>query len=210
MPNTVGIERIWKWRASSGCASVSILTSTKRPPYCCSSRSSIGPSVLHGPHHGAQKSSTTGVRIDVSITSAWNRSRVVSIIAGFRRAPSLGHARRAARRVGDDANALPGRELLAAGLLDDCEDAAVVGAHGDLERRPVAQRLLRVAAEHAARHGTEHPADDAPAAAPDVRAGDAADDCAGAGADVGRLVALETHLADRLDDAGLHLHRAPC
>src|SRR5690606_9504804 len=171
IPKTVGIERMRKWLASSGCASVSTLTSTKRPPYCCSSRSSIGPSVLHGPHQGAQKSSTTGVRIDVSITSAWNRSSVVSIIGVVRESPSMRHAGRAACRVGDDANALSRGELLAAGVLHDGEGLAAVGAHGDLERRAVAQRLLGMAAEHAAGHRTEHPADDAAAAAADIGAG---------------------------------------
>ena len=87
------------------------------------------------------------MRIDVSSTSAWNRSIVVSIIGVVRSSRSLRNAGRAAGRIRDDANALPGRELLAAGFLDDGESVAGVGAHGDLERRTVAQRLFGVAAQ---------------------------------------------------------------
>src|SRR5262249_10792339 len=41
--------------------------------------SSTGPSCLHGPHHSAQKSTSTGWRLDSSITSLTNVCVVVSL-----------------------------------------------------------------------------------------------------------------------------------
>src|SRR5690606_30291425 len=41
--------------------------------------SMIGPSVRHGPHHGAQKSTTTGIVFDASSTSRSNVAVVTSI-----------------------------------------------------------------------------------------------------------------------------------
>ncbi|VXC37498.1 hypothetical protein BURKHO8Y_210409 [Burkholderia sp. 8Y] len=55
------------------------MTSFHAPPASASSRSSIGPSVLHGPHHGAQKSTSTGASIDALMTSFSNVARVVSM-----------------------------------------------------------------------------------------------------------------------------------
>src|SRR5690606_4989717 len=110
-------------------------------------------------------------------------------------------------RIGEDTHPLAGREGLAARFLHDREGSARVGANGDLQRRPVAERLLGVAADDAAGDRAEHRADHRPPALADVRAGDATDDRAGARADTGRLVALEADLADRLHDAGLNLHR---
>ena len=55
---SVGIERISKASASSGCASVSTLPNTT--PGCCSAADSkIGPNRWQGPHHDAQKSTRT-------------------------------------------------------------------------------------------------------------------------------------------------------
>src|SRR3954451_569815 len=65
---------------SSGLVSALTLTSLKRPPYSRSSRSISGPSILHGPHHGAQKSTMTGTSIEASITSRSNDDSVASII----------------------------------------------------------------------------------------------------------------------------------
>ena len=41
--------------------------------------SRIGPSVLHGPHHGAHRSTTTGVVIERSMTSVSKVASVTSI-----------------------------------------------------------------------------------------------------------------------------------
>ena len=51
-------------RRSRGSSSESSLASLKRPAYSASSFSSTGPSALHGPHHGAQMSSSTGCAIE--------------------------------------------------------------------------------------------------------------------------------------------------
>ena len=40
----------------------------------------IGPSVLHGPHHSAHRSTTTGTVVDRSITAVWNVASVTSTI----------------------------------------------------------------------------------------------------------------------------------
>src|SRR5688572_22597034 len=82
-----GIERRLKEAASSGLVSEFTFTSFHRPPYSRSRRSSNGPSTLQGPHHGAQKSTSTGTSIEDSITSRSNEDRVASIIA-FPRVPA--------------------------------------------------------------------------------------------------------------------------
>ena len=65
----VGMLRIPKAWLSSCSWSESILTSLKRPAYCASTFSSKGPITLHGPHQGAQKSTSTGVVAEASMTS---------------------------------------------------------------------------------------------------------------------------------------------
>src|SRR5258706_16211354 len=75
-----GIERKLNDDASSGFVSELTFTSFQRPPYSRSSFSSSGPSTLHGPHHGAQKSTSTGTSIEGSITSRSNEDKVASII----------------------------------------------------------------------------------------------------------------------------------
>ena len=57
--------------ASSWCSSVFTLASTHSPRASPASRSSTGPSVRHGPHHGAQKSTRTGTWRLFSMTSLW-------------------------------------------------------------------------------------------------------------------------------------------
>src|SRR5688572_2660758 len=75
-----GIERSSNVEASSGLVSEFTFTSRHRPPYSRSSFSRSGPSTLHGPHHGAQKSTRTGTSIEASITSRSNVDKVASII----------------------------------------------------------------------------------------------------------------------------------
>src|SRR5258708_20875200 len=55
-------------------------TSRRRPPYSCSSFSRRGPSILHGPHQGAQKSTMVGTSSEASITSRSKEDSVVSIM----------------------------------------------------------------------------------------------------------------------------------
>src|SRR5262245_64184827 len=56
----VGIERMRKRSPSSGNASVLTLTTTKRPAFDAATFASSGATIRQGPHHGAQKSTTTG------------------------------------------------------------------------------------------------------------------------------------------------------
>ena len=65
------VGMLWMRKAwpSCGSASVSIFTSLNRPLYSASICSSRGPSTLQGPHQGAQKSTSTGVCMDASMTS---------------------------------------------------------------------------------------------------------------------------------------------
>src|SRR5438045_9698499 len=53
--------------ASSGFSSMLIFTMRTAPRASFTAFSSAGPSVLHGPHQGAQKSTMTGVSIDASM-----------------------------------------------------------------------------------------------------------------------------------------------
>ena len=48
---------------------VSTSTFASVTPFSAAASSSTGPSDLHGPHHSAQKSTTTGASFDASITS---------------------------------------------------------------------------------------------------------------------------------------------
>src|SRR3954447_11926345 len=84
---TAGIDWIWKAREIDGLASVSSLARTTSPSRAAASCSRTGPSARHGPHHSAQKSTTTGTSLDrsttsrsksCSVTSMTMRARVVS------------------------------------------------------------------------------------------------------------------------------------
>src|SRR5579859_163288 len=55
-----------------GFSSVFSFASSKAPACCSASRSKTGPSMRQGPHHSAQKSTTTGTERERSITSLWN------------------------------------------------------------------------------------------------------------------------------------------
>ena len=66
--------------ASSWFSSTLILTSRTMPAASRTSFSSIGPSCLHGPHQGAQKSTITGVCMEASITSAMKLAVSESLI----------------------------------------------------------------------------------------------------------------------------------
>src|SRR5437660_8167541 len=60
---------------------MSILTSFTLPLAARTTFSSTGASCLHGPHHSAQKSTSTGWRLDSSITSLTKVWVVVSLTA---------------------------------------------------------------------------------------------------------------------------------
>src|SRR5262249_14816053 len=67
--NTAGIDWMPSCPGIAGCLSMSILTSLTLPLAALTTFSSTGPSCLQGPHHSAQKSTSTGWRLDSSITS---------------------------------------------------------------------------------------------------------------------------------------------
>ena len=68
------------WPGMAGCLSMSILTSLTLPLAPRTAFSSTGVSCLHGPHHSAQKSTSTGWRLDSSITSFTKPCVVVSLM----------------------------------------------------------------------------------------------------------------------------------
>src|SRR5215813_4966338 len=63
----------------AGCSSIFIFASLTAPLAERTAFSKIGVSCLHGPHHGAQKSTRTGCRRDSSITSFLKVCVVVSL-----------------------------------------------------------------------------------------------------------------------------------
>src|SRR5437867_13252975 len=61
---------------------MSTFTSKNLPAYSFASFSSSGPNCRHGPHHGAQKSTTTGNSLDFRSTSASKVCEVEFLIHG--------------------------------------------------------------------------------------------------------------------------------
>ncbi len=60
---TAGIDWMPSWPAIAGWSSMFILTRRTAPLAARTAFSMTGRSVLHGPHHGAQKSTSTGWRL---------------------------------------------------------------------------------------------------------------------------------------------------
>ena len=79
---TAGIDWMPIWPGISGFSSMFILTSLTLPLAAVTAFSITGVSCRHGPHHGAQKSSSTGWRLDSSITACTNVRVVVSLMRG--------------------------------------------------------------------------------------------------------------------------------
>ena len=75
-----GIDWTRKACATAGLASTSTLASSTPPLVSPITLSRIGPSVLHGPHHSAQRSTTTGTWWDRWTTSVSNVASVTSAI----------------------------------------------------------------------------------------------------------------------------------
>src|ERR1700754_4264384 len=76
---SVGIDTTWKSRAVVGFASTSILATVSWPAFSLAISSRTGATILHGPHHVAQKSTSTGVLLDS--TSVENVSSVTATVA---------------------------------------------------------------------------------------------------------------------------------
>src|SRR3546814_20841144 len=72
----------WKALATWGLVSTSTFASTTFPSVSAITFSMIGPSVLHGPHHSAQRSTTTGTDFERSTTSVAKVASVTSIAIG--------------------------------------------------------------------------------------------------------------------------------
>ena len=79
--NTAGIDWTRSWAASCWFSSTLTFTSRTRPLAALTTFSMIGVSCLHGPHHGAQKSTITGTVRDVSMTSAMKWAVSESLIS---------------------------------------------------------------------------------------------------------------------------------
>ena len=65
---TAGMLAIWNFWATPGLRSVSTLAVSISPFLSSTAFSRAGPSVRHGPHHSAQKSTTTGTCLERSTT----------------------------------------------------------------------------------------------------------------------------------------------
>ncbi len=65
---TAGIDWTWKAAEIRGFSSTFTFASSTEPPVASITSSRMGPSVLQGPHHGAQRSTTTGTCSDRSST----------------------------------------------------------------------------------------------------------------------------------------------
>ena len=88
-PTTIGIDCTRNAWAIPGFSSMSTLTSTALPPVSPTTFSRIGASVLHGPHHGAHRSTTTAAVAERSMTSVW---KVASVTSMAMRKPYRGRA----------------------------------------------------------------------------------------------------------------------
>ena len=79
MAKTAGMDWTAKLWATRGFSSTLTLASSTAPSVAATARSSMGPSVLHGPHQGAHRSTMTGtVMLRVS-TASWKVWSVTSI-----------------------------------------------------------------------------------------------------------------------------------
>src|SRR3546814_11889153 len=72
----------WKALATCGLVSTSTFASTTLPSVSAITFSMIGPSALHGPHHSAQRSTTTRTDFERSITCVAQVASVTSIDIG--------------------------------------------------------------------------------------------------------------------------------
>src|SRR5262245_37108974 len=73
---------LWTWNAAETCgfSSTLILTSSTAPLVASTASSRMGPRVRHGPHHGAQRSTTTGTCEERSRTADWKVASVTSVL----------------------------------------------------------------------------------------------------------------------------------
>src|SRR3954447_25044504 len=82
----VGIDMIWNRRAISGFSSMLTLATVILSPCSVAISSSTGATILHGPHHSAQKSTSTG--LSLPSTSVSNVASVTVLVAAPMVTPS--------------------------------------------------------------------------------------------------------------------------
>ena len=157
---TAGMLWIRNVRAMIGLASTSTLASSILPARSATARSITGPSWRHGPHHSAQKSTTTGSVCDRSMTADWKVLSVTSIpidgSQGVSAADRLEQAvvaeqmiegagvrlGRRGRGRGDPGRAPPRPDRDQALRGDGLEVARAIRPPGDRLRRPRPRTLL--------------------------------------------------------------------
>src|SRR4051794_30633325 len=74
----VGIPRTANWFGESGLSSMLTFATVNFPANSVASSSSAGPIILHGPHHSAQKSTSTG---EVLLASNTLLGKLLSVTA---------------------------------------------------------------------------------------------------------------------------------
>src|SRR4051794_36118704 len=127
-----------KAEAICGFSSMLTLARTTWPSVSSTTFSMIGPSVRHGPHHGAQRSTTTGTCCDRSMTSAWKVASVTSSAMASRlttgSAPATARLTPPARSTGVAAGYPPAMAPEVAGIdipkVTAWLEAHVAGARG--------------------------------------------------------------------------------
>src|SRR5205814_1244594 len=141
---TAGMLAIWKLIARLGLRSVSTLASSISPARFATAASSAGPSTRQGPHHSAQKSTTTGTSRERSTTLASKSASVTSnatysrLAGAGSRQPSAagrqngGHGGDAARKAPDRLAGAGGPQLRPHGRLH--HRAQRGGSDGDRPR----------------------------------------------------------------------------
>src|SRR3954467_2013737 len=92
----VGMERTWYCAAVTWFSSTLSLT-MRRSSRSCAISSRTGATRRHGPHHGAQKSTSTGV--SDSMTSAWKFASVTSVMMPAIRGLLVGFASESIARL---------------------------------------------------------------------------------------------------------------
>src|ERR1700712_4745863 len=77
---SVGIPRTANWLGDIGLSSISTLATVSLPANSPASSFKAGPIILHGPHHSAQKSTSTGPLLLASTTSVAKLLSVTGIV----------------------------------------------------------------------------------------------------------------------------------
>lgn len=85
----LGIPRTSYRAASCGCCSVSTFSTIALPAMSAAVRATFGAAILHGPHHSAQKSTSTGTR---AVCTTSSKSAASAAIGSFTGASGCLHA----------------------------------------------------------------------------------------------------------------------